>query len=149
MCQDWVSKGIVFRGTGKTVQKGGGVCVIPTFQVQQKPLRNKGDSWWGLWEFTCEKHRPLPKNTATGAAGSEQGLDLWRGLGHLWSCPASSPQLWTVGRGRLSLLMSLISSRRKALSWLPPASICVFHGPVGGICARPEGWRGRGSSGAT
>jgi hypothetical protein len=24
MCQDWVSKGIVFRGTGKTVQKGGG-----------------------------------------------------------------------------------------------------------------------------
>lgn len=90
MCQDWVSKGIVFRGTGKTVQKGGGGgCMGPTFQVQQKPLRNKGDSWWGLWELICEKHRPLPKNTATGAAGREQELGLWRGLGHLWSCPAS------------------------------------------------------------
>lgn len=104
-------------------------------QIQQKHLRYKEDPWWGLRELMGERNRPLPKTrlTETPLIISGCALPANPGSGHLGGGGEGSP--W-----------SLISLGKKASSWLPPTSICVSFGPVGGICARPEGWRGRGGS---
>lgn len=61
MCQDGVTKR--HSGLGEAQKVG---SIGPTTQVQQKPLKNKGNPWWDLRGRMGERNRSLPKIKSLG-----------------------------------------------------------------------------------